>query len=161
MELYWENSLYVIVSFVILLLLLKKYAFGPLFGVLEKRSDMIQNQIQTAEQNRLESEQLLQEQRQAIQDARKEAYDIIEQARQTSVKQADDILAQAKQDAERMKEEALKEIALEKDKAVAVLRSQVSAMSVLIASKIIEKQIDEQTHKGMIEQYLAEVGENK
>lgn len=161
LELYWENSLYVIVSFVILLFLLKKFAFGPLFGVLEKRSDMIQNQIQTAEQNRIESEQLLQEQRQAIQDARKEAYDIIEQARQTSAKQADDMLAQAKKDAERMKEEALKEIALEKDKAVAVLRSQVSAMSVLIASKIIEKQIDEQTHKGMIEQYLAEVGENK
>lgn len=161
MKLFWENSLFVIVAFGILLWLLKKYAFGPLFSVLEKRSDMIQNQIKTAEQNRLDSEQLLQEQRQAIQDARKEAYDIIEQARQTSAKQSEDMLAQAKADAERLKAEALKEIELEKEKAIAVLRSQVSAMSVLIASKIIEKQIDEQTHQGMIEQYLAEVGENK
>lgn len=157
----WESSLITVIAFVILLLLLKRYAFGPLFGIMEQRSEMIKNQIETAEKNRLDSEQLLQEQRQAIQEARKEAYDIIEQARQTSSKQADAILEQARLEAQRMKEDALKDIENEKNKAVAVLRSQVSAMSVLIASKIIEKQIDENAHKSMIDQYLAEVGENK
>lgn len=161
MNFLWESSLITLIAFGILLWLLKRYAFGPLFGIMEKRSEMIQNQIKTAEKNRQDSEQLLQEQRQAIQDARKEAYDIIEQARQTSAKQAEDIIAQAKLEAERMKEDAMKEIENEKNKAIDVLRSQVSAMSVLIASKIIEQQIDENAHKSMIEQYLAEVGEKR
>lgn len=155
----WESFVYAIVAFAVLYWLLSKYAFGPLFGVMEKRNDQIQEQLVTAEKNRQESEQLLREQRQAIQDARKEAYDIMEQARKTSGKQADDMLAQAKAEASNLKENALKEIENEKNKAVDALRNQVSAMSVLIASRIIEKQIDENDQKQLIDQYLAEVGD--
>ena len=116
-------------------------------------------EIETAEANRKQSEQLLQEQKQALEKARQEAFDIIEQARQTSTRQAEEILAQARQEANRIKEDALKEIENEKRKAVAALRSQVSAMSVMIASKIIEKQIDEKSHKELVEQYLQKVGD--
>lgn len=139
---------------------LKKYAFGPLFGIMEKRQTLIQEQISTAEKNRAEAERLLNEQKQAIQSARKDAYDLIEQAKVTSTRQADDILAQAKDEANRLKNEALKDIENEKNKAVAALRGQVSAMSVLIASKIIEKQVDEKSQQELIDQYLKEVGGN-
>lgn len=60
-----------------------------------------------------------------------------------------------------MKEEAVRDIENEKNKAVAALRSQVSAMSVLIASKIIEKQIDEKSQEQLVEHYLKEVGGNQ
>ena len=60
----------------------------------------------------------------------------------------------------RLKDEALKDIENEKNKAVAALRSQVGAMSVLIASKIIEKQIDEKSQEELVEHYLKEVGGN-
>jgi F-type H+-transporting ATPase subunit b len=147
-----------LVSFGILYLLLSKYAFGPLFGMMEKRRVHIQDQIQAAEQNRKHTEQLLAEQKEAIQTARKEAYDMIEQAKITSSKQADDIVQQAKAETTRLKDEALRDIENEKNKAVAALRSQVGAMSVLIASKIIEKQIDEKSQEQLVEQYLKEVG---
>jgi F-type H+-transporting ATPase subunit b len=160
LNLMWENIVISIVSFGILLFLLNRYAFGPLFGIMEKRSDHIQDQLKTAEKNRQESEGLLQEQRQAIQDARKEAYDIIEQSKKTSARQADDMIVQARAESARIKEDALKEIENEKNKAITALRSQVSAMSVLIASKIIEKQIDENAQKQLIDQYLEEVGDN-
>lgn len=91
---------------------------------------------------------------------RKEAYDIIEQAKQTGSKQADDIVRAAGAEAARLKDEALKDIENEKNKAVAALRSQVGAMSVLIASKIIEKQIDEKSQEQLVEHYLKEVGGN-
>lgn len=150
----WTTFVFAIIAFGILYALLSKYAFGPLFGIMEKRKDYIQEQIQTAEKNRLESEQLLAEQKQAIQKAKQEAYDIIEQARVTSARQAEEIVQQAKDEASRIKEEALKDIENEKNKAVAALRSQVSAMAVLIASKIIEKQIDEKSQEQLIEHYL-------
>lgn len=147
-----------LIAFGILYLLLKKYAFGPLFGMMEQRRTHITEQILQAEQSRKAAEQLIAEQKEAIHTARNEAKEIIEQARVTSSKQADELIGQAKAEASRIKEEALRDIENEKNKAVAALRSQVSAMSVLIASKIIEKQVDEKSQEQLIEHYLKEVG---
>jgi F-type H+-transporting ATPase subunit b len=155
---HWESLVLAAISFVILYWLLSKYAFGPLFSIMEKRRELVLGELEQAEKNRKDSEQLLAEQKAAIEQARKEAYEIIEQARATSVKQADEIVRQAKEEANRLKEEALKDIENEKNKAIAALRSQVSGMSVLIASKIIEKQIDEKSQQELINQYLQEVG---
>jgi F-type H+-transporting ATPase subunit b len=157
----WSTFFIQIVAFLILYLLLQKFAFGPLFGMMEKRRQLVKDQIQTAENNRKQAEQLLEEQKQALQQTRKEAHDIIEQAKQTSSKQADDIMSAARQEATRVKEEAIRDIENEKNKAVAALRSQVSAMSVLIASKIIEKQIDEKSQEQLVNHYLQEVGGNQ
>lgn len=158
MSFHWESTVFAIIAFLILYWLLNKFAFGPLFGMMEKRREMIQSQIQSADSDRQEAEKLIAEQRQAIQEARKEAHEIIEQARQMSVKQAEEIVQAARDESNRIKEEAIKDIANEKDKAVAALRSQVSAMAVMIASKIIEKQIDEKSQQQLIDQYLKEVG---
>lgn len=160
MHLNWESLVISGIAFIILYALLKRYAFGPLFSIMEKRQQMVEEQISTAEKNRAESEKLLAEQKAAIQQAKKEAYDIIEQARISSTKEADSLLAKAKEDAERLKQDALKDIEAEKNKAVIALRSQVSALSVLIASKIIEKQVDEKSQQTLVDQYLKKVGDN-
>jgi F-type H+-transporting ATPase subunit b len=156
----WSTFFIQIVAFLVLYLLLSKFAFGPLFGMMEKRRQMVKDQLQTADNNRKQAEQLLEEQKQALQQARKEAYEIIEQAKQTSSKQADEIIVAARAETNRLKDEALQDIESEKNKAVAALRSQVSAMSVMIASKIIEKQIDEKSQQELVEHYLKEVGGN-
>lgn len=161
MALYWESAVYAIIAFLILYWLLNKYAFGPLFGIMEKRRERVLGDMKSAEESRKEAEKLLNEQKQALEEARKEAYEIIEQSRKVSTKQADEIIAKAKDEAEKIKQEMLKEIENEKNKAVAALKSQVSAMSVMIASKIIEKQIDEKSHQELIENYLQKVGDDK
>ncbi|TDF93550.1 F0F1 ATP synthase subunit B [Paenibacillus piri] len=161
MHIEWTTFFIQIIAFLILYLLLQKFAFGPLFGMMEKRRQLVKDQIESAENNRKQSEQLLEEQKQALQQTRKEAHDIIEQAKQTSTKQADEIVAAAREEANRVKEAAIRDIETEKNKAVAALRSQVSAMSVLIASKIIEKQIDEKSQEQLVEHYLKEVGGNQ
>jgi len=158
MDLRWESFVYAILAFGILYWLLNRYAFGPLFSIMEKRREMIQEQMNSAEKNRAEADQFIEEQKQALQQARKEAYDIIEQAKITSSKQADDIVQTARNESNRIKEEALQEIESEKNKAVATLKAQVSGLSVLIASKIIEKQVDEQSQKELVDQYLQNVG---
>ncbi|WP_019535638.1 F0F1 ATP synthase subunit B [Paenibacillus ginsengihumi] len=161
MEFVWTSTVIAILAFALLYWLLSKYAFGPLIAVMEKRRELIKEQMNTAESSRKQAEQQLEEQKKALQAARQEAYEIIEQARTTSAKQADDILEQAKSEASRMKEEALRDIENEKNKAVTALKAQVSAMSVMIASKIIEKQIDEKSQQELVDQYLKEVGGNR
>lgn len=158
MHFVWESTVFAVLAFGLLYFLLNKYAFGPLFGVMEKRKELIQEQMKTAEQNRQQSEQLIAEQRAAIEQARSEAKTIIEQAKTTSLKQAEDIVQQAQEESIRLKDEALRDIENEKNKAVASIKTQVSAMSVLIASKIIEKQIDEKSQQELVENYLKEAG---
>ena len=147
-----------IVAFVILYFLLHRYALGPLFGIMEKRRQLVLDQVQNAENNRKQSELLLGDQKQIFMDAKKQAYEIIEQANQISSRQADEVIQSARAESNRLKQEAIIDIENEKNKAIAALRSQVGAMSVLIASKIIEKQIDEKAQKDLIDDYLNKVG---
>ncbi|MBB6732995.1 F0F1 ATP synthase subunit B [Cohnella zeiphila] len=154
----WTSFVIQIIAFGILYLLLSKFAFKPLFGIMEKRRQMVKDQMDSAEKNRADAAQFLEDQKQALQQARKEAHDIIELAKSTGSKQADEIVTAARNEAVRLKDEALRDIEAEKNKAIASLKAQVSGLSVLIASKIIEKQIDEQTQSQLVDQYLQEVG---
>lgn len=154
----WESFVFAIISFGILYWLLNKYAFGPLFGIMEKRREQVLKELSDAENSRAEAAKLLEEQKQALEQARKDAHNVMEQARQTSSRQAEAIIEQAKAESSRIKEEALRDIENEKNKAVAALRSQVADMSVLIASKIIEKEIDEKSQQELVEQYLKKAG---
>ncbi|MFE6797527.1 F0F1 ATP synthase subunit B [Paenibacillus chitinolyticus] len=157
----WESFVFALVAFGILYWLLSKYAFGPLLATMEERRKLIADQMNSADASRVQAEQMLEEQKQVIQEARKEAYQMIEQAKLTSSKQAEQIVDKAKSEADRVKEEAVREIESEKNKAVAALRGQVSAMSVMIASKIIEKQVDEKSQEELVNHYLNEVGGSK
>lgn len=159
MSFYWTSTVYAIIAFVILYVLLNKCAFGPLFGIMEKRRELVKSQLDEAERSRREASELLAQQQQAIQAARQEAKEIVEQARATSVKQADELIRVAKEEANRLKTDAAKEIENEKNKAIADLKSQVGELSVQIASKIIEKQLDAKGQEELVDKYLKEVGE--
>lgn len=158
MSFVWENFVWAILAFLILYFLLQKYAFGPLFDVMEKRRELVQQQLDEAANSRSQAQVYVEEQKDALATARKDAYDIIEQAKQTSVRQADEIIGGAKSEAVRLKEEAARDIESEKNKAVAALRNEVGNMSVAIASKILEKQVDEKDQEQLVGQYLKEVG---
>lgn len=159
MEIVWENTVIALIAIGILYFLLNKYAFGPLFNVMEKRRELVQQQLSEAAQTREQAAAFVEEQRSALQEARKEAYEIIEQSKQTSSKQAAQLLQQAKDEAARMKDEAVRDIQSEKNRAVEQLRSEVGAVSVKIASKLIEKEVGEDKVQGeLVDQYLKEVG---
>jgi len=158
MDIVWESTLITIFAFLILYWGLNKWAFKPLFGIMDKRREMIREQMNTADASRKQAEEAMSAQKAALDEARKEAYQIIEQARTTSNKQAEEIVLTAKNEATRLKEDAVKDIESEKNKAIAALRTEVGGISVQIASKIIEKQIDEKSQEQLVDQYLKEVG---
>ncbi len=152
------STIIAIIAFLFLYWALNKWAFGPLFGIMEKRRQLVLEQMNSADTNRQQAEQAMAEQKEALQQARKEAYEIIEQARSTSAKQAEDIVQAAKSEAVRVKDDALKDIENEKNNAIAALRNEVGGISVQIASKIIEKQVDQKSQEEIVSKYLKEVG---
>ncbi|WP_370529830.1 F0F1 ATP synthase subunit B [Alkalihalobacillus sp. AL-G] len=153
------DILFQLLAFLILLFLLRKYAFGPLMGMMRERERHISNEINEAEKNRKDAETYLKQQTEALTEARKEAQTLIEAAKKQGEHQGEDILQAAREEADRMKEAALAEIGREKEQAVQTLRNEVAALSVQIASKVIAKELDEKNQEKLVEDYLKEVGE--
>ncbi|GIP21803.1 MULTISPECIES: F0F1 ATP synthase subunit B [Paenibacillus] len=159
MNFVWESTVITLIAFLILYWLLSKYAFGPLFSIMEKRRELVRQQLDEAKATREQATAYVEEQKQALQQARQDAYDIIEQSKQTSSKQAAQIVELAKNEATRLKEDAVREIQNEKNNAVEQLRSEVGVASVKIASKLIGKEVKEDSVQGeLVDQYLKEVG---
>lgn len=160
MSVLWENIVITIIAFAILYWLLNKYAFGKLFAIMEQRRQLVLGQLEDAKSTREQATIYVEEQKNALDQARKEAYEIIEQSKQSSSKQARDLLEQAKQDATRLKNEAISDIESERNKAVESLRSEIGSFSVNIASKLIEREVENNPaeQEKLVNQYLEEVG---
>ncbi|MCP8617442.1 F0F1 ATP synthase subunit B [Salirhabdus salicampi] len=157
----WGDMLAQLFVFIILLALLRKFAWGPLMKVMKDREDHIASEIDTAEKNRAESERLANEAQEKLKETRQQAQEVIETAKQTAKEQEKSIINTARQEAERIKETARKEIEQEKDKAIQALQDQVASLSVRIASKVIEKELSENDQEQLINEYIKEVGEER
>lgn len=155
----WGSLLTQAIVFLLLLLAVRKFAMGPIVAVMEKRRQHIESEITTAERSRKEAEALLAEQRRVLDEARLEAKSIIDRATKQASDEATKIVADAQAAAERLKADASAELAREVEKAKAELRDQMTGLSVLLASKIIEKELDEATQKATVDKFLAQVGD--
>jgi F-type H+-transporting ATPase subunit b len=155
----WGTMLTQLIVFIILLLAVRKFAMGPIVAVMEKRRQHIENEIATAERSRQEAEALLAEQRRVLDEARSESKAILDRAAKQASDEAARIIAEAQATAERLKADASADIAREVEKAKAELRDQMAGLSVLLASKIIEKELDEAAQKEAVDKFLAQVGE--
>jgi F-type H+-transporting ATPase subunit b len=158
MDVQLGTMLYVLFSFIILLVLLNKFALKPLLGIMEKRQQQIADDLNNAEQQRLEAEKLIKEHREAIVTARQEALAIVERAKSISEKEGASIVEAARKEAERVKDQAVAEIARERELAIAALKDEVGKLSVAIAAKILDKELDENANRKLVDQYLQEVG---
>jgi F-type H+-transporting ATPase subunit b len=155
----WGTLLTQVIVFLVLLLAVRKFAMGPIVAVMEKRRQYVENEISTAERSRKEAEALLAEQRRVLDEARLEAKSIIDRASKQASDEAAKIVAEAQAAAERMKADASAELAREVAKAKAELQEQMTGLSVLLASKIIEKELDEAAQKAAVDKFLAQVGD--
>lgn len=147
-----------LVIFLLLLLLLRKYALKPLLRAMQKRQEHIEEQLKSAEKHRAEAERLVAEQIAALEASKQEAAEIINRARSISEKEAAKLIEEARAEAERIRERAVAEIEREREKAITTLKEEVARLSVMIAGRIIEKELDEKTNRKMIDEYVNQVG---
>ncbi|MDF0126397.1 F0F1 ATP synthase subunit B [Staphylococcus pseudintermedius] len=148
-----------VVTFLILLALLRKFAWGPLKKVMDDRERSINQDIDDAERAKLNAQRLEEENRQKLKETQDEVHKILEDAKLQARRQQEEILHEANQRANGMLETAQSEIKSEKERALAEINNQVSELSVLIASKVLRKEISEQDQKALIEKYVKEVGD--
>ncbi|WP_298471522.1 F0F1 ATP synthase subunit B [uncultured Psychrobacillus sp.] len=145
--------------FILLMILLKKVAWGPLMGIMTQREELIASEIEAAETSRQESQRLLEEQRDLLKEARTEALAIVENAKKQGEASREEIITTARSEAARLKESAIREIDTEKERAIAAVRQEVVSLSVLAAAKVLEKEVSEEDNRALIEATIAKAGE--
>ena len=147
--------------FILLVYLVSKFAWGPIVNMMQKREEYVANEIEVAEKSRKEAEEASKEAIERLRQTKQEAQQIIEDAKNAGIKQEQEIIEAAKKEAERIKIAAQEEIQNERDKALQALQDKVASLSVLIASKVIEKEISAQDQDKLIDEYIKEVGEEQ
>lgn len=143
-----------IVTFLVLLVILRAFAWGPIMKILDERREKIAESLSAAEHAKVqaaESERQVQEQ---VETARREAQQLIAQAQEISTRIQTDARTQAQADAEATLVRARNEIQQERDAAIADLRKEFADMTISAAEKVINQSLDRNAHRRLIEEAL-------
>lgn len=143
------------ISFLVVFLLLKKFAFPNLNTMLEERREAIQGKLEESDRALAEAERVKATYATKIDEARTEGNKIIEEAKGTAEALRRDVVAKAEAEAQAIVARAQAEVSTERDRALSELRSDVGAMSVELASKIMEKELDASAHQSLVDEYIA------
>ena len=136
-------------SFLLLIVLIKKFAWDNITSTFEQRAKKISDDIDSAESARQKAEDLAQKRETAI----------IENAKETAEKNKAGILADAADEAGRLKEKANQEIAQTKAEAMNSIKGDVADLTVNLASKILGQKLDQEAHKELIDRYIDKLGD--
>lgn len=145
-------------AFLVLLLVMWKYALPPVRNMMKQREERIREDLERAETARTEAETELANYRRQVADARNEAARIIEEARQSADEVKRQIQAQAEADAADTRSRAQEDIRLAADRAQADLQGRVADLSIELAEKIVERNLDRDTQLALVESYIGQVG---
>jgi len=148
-------------NFLLLVYLLKKFAWGPVVSALEKRETQIETDKQTAADARQSAEQLKQELEKRLAQISDEAAQKMAAAVKAGEAQKEQLLVQAQEQVRQLLDQAKVQIEAEKNKALYDVRSEIASISLLAASRVIEKQVKEDTAEEIVAQVLKEVEDQK
>lgn len=146
-------------TFLLLLFILKKMAWGPILQALEERERRIKESLERADAAQKETEEALARNQKITEEAKKEAQELLAKSRKTAEVAKEEILQKAQTEASTMLDRAKREITLEREKAVEDIRKQTAELSVMIASKLIGKTLSKDDHKGLIDESLKKMVE--
>ncbi|MCQ2770320.1 MAG: F0F1 ATP synthase subunit B [Clostridia bacterium] len=149
-----------LINLLIIFLIIKKFLFAPIkkvFAVRKAEVDKVYDDANLAK-DEAEAQKSLYEEKMA--GAKDEASQILSNARERADRMSDEIIADANVKAEARYKKAEEEIAQEKKKAMSELKDDISTISLDIAEKIVEREINENDHEKLINEFIEEVGES-
>ena len=149
--------IWTILTFLALLALLAKFAWRPLLAALDTRQTAIRKSLDDAQQAKEELERLHVESGQIIQRARNDAEAIIAQSRSDGDRLRDELKQKARAEADHIVKNAERQIQLETSRALEQIRHEAIDLSVMIASKIIKRNLSKEDNQKLIDDALKQV----
>jgi len=151
----------VLISTFLMVMFAKKYFWNYVQEYLEKREALIQKELDDASNRDIESKKLLDEARQKIYDVQEQANEIMDRVEAEARKNAEDIINDARSSAERIKKKAQEDIELEKREVIDELKDEMSDIALLAARKLVEKELDTETQRKYVEDFIDKAGEDR
>ena len=152
--------IWTIITFLVVLLVLKKFAWPQLLASLDEREKRISDALAAAEQARQEAEEVLREHRQKIAAAEEEARKIVAEARAAGANVRQTIVSQAREEEERILDQARTSIESEKRAAIAELRRETANLAIQAAGVLIDANLDDEKNRGLVDDLIAKIPES-
>ena len=140
--------------------IIKKFLLDKVLAVLDKRREVTDEQIVAAEKARDEAMAIKKTYEENMLQAKAQANDLINRAQKTATARADEMIAQAQQQAAQIKEKAAADIAQEKKNAINEVKDTISGLAMEIASKVVDREINENDHKALVDEFIEKIGES-
>ena len=149
--------IWTIVCFLITLYVLKRYAFGPIQRTIDERRERIRQAIDEADKAREEARRLLEEHRALIGRAKSDAEEILADARKVGEASVRRMREETEADRQRRLEETRRQIEAETRRGLEQIRAEVAELSLLAATKVTRKALDDEDHRRLIEEAVGEL----
>lgn len=153
------TSLVLLASFLTLLAVLSYYVWKPVKKMMDDREQLIHDDIDYAEERRVEADRLKEENEALLKSTQTEISELMENAKNQAKKEQESIIRDAEARSTQMIQEAQTDIEREKEKAIRDINDQVGELSVLIAEKMIRKELNSEDQKSLVANYLQEAGD--
>ncbi|WP_371862705.1 F0F1 ATP synthase subunit B [Companilactobacillus mindensis] len=151
------DMLFILVSFIVLALLVKHFAWGPVTKMMDARSEKITGDLDYADQERSRAEKLAKEREDALKSSRAEAVEIVSKAKESGETQKKSIVSDAHSEAEEVRQRAKSDAAKAKEDAMSDAQNDIASLSLEIASKVISKELNADDQKSLIDSYIKEL----
>ena len=139
--------------------LIKRFLLKPVKEIIEKRRKMATEELDNARKSSEEAEAMKNEYEASMADAKEKANEIISSANKTAELRSEEIIAEATKEAAAIKNKAELDIQQERKKAVNDIKNEIGSMAMDIAGKVIEREINEDDHKKLVDDFIKNVGE--
>ena len=150
-------TIWTAITFLLLVVLLSKFAWGPIVRMLDERERTIREAIEQAKKERAEAERALAEQKATLAAAQREAADLAQKSKQEVEALRADLTAKARKEADDLVAQARKQIQEEKAKALAELKGQVADLAIDAARRLIQSSLDESSQRALVEEYISQL----
>ena len=148
------DTLVVLVSMTILLILVKYFAWDKVNAMLESRRDKISKDLDEAAEKKKVAEEIQANANEIIPTAELKGSDILNNAREAASKTQDEMIKEGKEVVSRMKAEGQREVDSMKQRAIAQVQDEIVDLSIQLASQILEKEVTKERHQEVIESFI-------
>jgi F-type H+-transporting ATPase subunit b len=150
-------TLWAAITFLVLLVVLSRFAWGPIVKMLDEREKTIHEAIESAKKERAEAEKLLASQKASLAQATREAAELAKRNQDEVEKLRQELTAKARKEAEELVASARKQIIEEKTKAAAELKGMVADLAIEAAGKLVKASLDDKAQRALVEDYLKQL----
>ncbi len=157
----WGTAFWSLLLFVILLVVLRKWAWGPILTGLQKREEHIRVSIEDAEKAKRQAEDSLKQYQEQLARAQSEAEAILAQGRQAAESLSQQMKDAAQREARGLREQAARDIEAARDQALRSLQQQTVSLAEEMAGRILERNLTAEDHQKLLQDSLARLGQKR